>query len=529
MLPSVGSVVLFAYYGLLGVLCLFGLRRLYILVQYYRLRRPASLSGSALFERAEPRSLSGSALFERAEPRSLSGSALFERAEPPVVTVQLPIFNEVHMVERLLESVTRMTWPRDRLEIQVLDDSTDETAPLCARLCETYRAAGYDIRHLHRPSRAGYKAGALADGLRRARGELVAIFDADFVPQADFLLQTVPFFRDPRLAFVQGGWLHLNRERSLLTRVQAILLDAHFRFEHTVRSLSGYFVNFTGTGGVWRAQAIEDAGGWQHDTLIEDADLAYRAQMRGWRALHLPDLLVPCELPEDASAWRGQQQRWAKGNAQVMRKLMPSILRSGAPWGAKLECFLHLSSNCIHPVNFGLALLLAPAMWLRAAAPAYLFAIDAGVFAFNLLSVATYFALSQRERPPPRRWLRELRVIPSLMALGVGGSVSQGKAVIEGFCGHDVVFHRTPKPGRMRRPAASYRTPISRLVWLEATLALAYAAAVVAAGRHGLWASVPFLLLFFHGFSHVAAISAWEAAQYRFALARDVGGVGWRR
>jgi cellulose synthase/poly-beta-1,6-N-acetylglucosamine synthase-like glycosyltransferase len=500
-LPSMslaGAAVLDAYYALLAILCLFGLRRVYILVQYYRLRRA---------------------------PRSATD--LDPRPPPNVaVTVQLPIFNEVHMVERLLESVTRLDWPRDRLQIQVLDDSTDETAPLCARLCEGYRAAGYDIHHLHRPTRAGYKAGALADGLRRARGELVAIFDADFVPEPDFLRRTVPYFADPQLAFVQGGWLHMNRERSLLTRVQAILLDAHFRFEHTVRSLSGYFVNFTGTGGVWRARAIHDAGGWQHDTLIEDADLAYRAQMRGWRAMHLPDLFVACELPEDASAWRSQQRRWAKGNAQVMRKLMPSILRSSAPAGAKVECFLHLSANCIHPVNFALAVLLAPAMWLRAGTPAMpLLAVDAAVFLFNLVSVGAYFALSQRERPPPRRWLRELRVIPSLMALGIGGSLSQGTATVSGFWGHDVVFHRTPKPGRMRRPTGTYRAPVSRLVWLEGGLALAYAAAVVAAaGQQELWAAIPFLLLFFHGFSHVAAISVREALADRMAPLRQVAG-----
>jgi hypothetical protein len=231
-------------------------------------------------------------------------------------------------------------------------------------------------------------------------------------------------------------------------------------------------------------------------------------------------LLVPFELPEDASAWRCQQARWAKGNAQVIRKLLPSILRSRASAGAKVECLLALTSNCIHPLNLALAVLLAPAMWLRAEAGAmHLVAIDAAVFAFNLLSVGAYFALSQRERPPPRRWLRELRVIPSLMALGIGGSLSQGKAVLEGFFGNDLVFHRTPKPGRMRRPTAAYRAPVSRLVWIEGAFAVAYAAAVASAAHDGRWAAVPFLLLFFHGFSHVVAITAWEAVQDRLTPA----------
>ena len=486
---SFGMLGLGAYYALLIVLSLFGLRRLFILVQYYRLRR------------ALPRA-------ERTSEASL-----------PIVTVQLPVFNEVHVVERLLDSVTRLDWPRDRLEIQVLDDSTDETAPLLARLVAAYRAQGIDVRHLHRETRMGYKAGALAEGLKVARGELVAIFDADFVPQPDFLRRTTPFFADARLAFVQGGWEHMNREHSLLTRVQAILLDAHFRFEHTVRSLSGFFVNFTGTGGVWRARAIEEAGGLQHDTLIEDADLAYRAHLVGWRGLHVPDLLVPSELPEEPSAWRCQQQRWAKGNAQVLRKLMPAILRSRVSWGAKVECFLHLTSNCIHPVNLGLALLFIPSIWLRKGMGS-LFFLDGALFFLNFVWVSAYFALSQRERPGigRRGWLRELRVIPSLMAFGIGSSLSQSRAVVGGLFGRDLVFHRTPKAGRMRRPTGSYRAPMSRMVLVEGALALAYAAAIVVAHLDANLAPLHFLVLFFHGFVHVAGISAWEPIQQRLAL-----------
>jgi cellulose synthase/poly-beta-1,6-N-acetylglucosamine synthase-like glycosyltransferase len=485
-----GTALLGTYYALLVLLSLFGLRRLFVLVQYYRLRRA----------------------IPRAELARTTDEPL------PVVTVQLPIFNEVNVVERLLASVTRLDWPPDRLEIQVLDDSTDETTPLVARLTAEYRARGVDIHHVHRGARTGYKAGALADGLRVARGELVAIFDADFVPQADFLRRTVPFFDDPTLAFVQGGWEHMNREHSLLTRVQAILLDAHFRFEHTVRSLSGYFVNFTGTGGVWRVRAISEAGGWQHDTLIEDADLAYRAHLHGWRGLHLPELLVPSELPEQPSAWRSQQQRWASGNAQVLRKLMPSILCSRASPGAKVECLLHLTSNCIHPVNLALALLFIPSVWLRPPTNA-LWLLDGSLFLLNFVWVSAYFALSQRERPGigARGWLRELRVLPSLMALGLGSSLSQSWAVLRGLFGRDLVFERTPKAGRVRRPTGSYRVPLSRLVLAEGALAIVYAVAIAEASTQGKGSSLPFLVLFFHGFLHVAGVSAWEPVRQRLA------------
>ncbi len=286
LVAGIPRAVVVGYYALLAVLALFGLRRCYLLGRYYRNKHRIVRPWPA------------------ADANAGAASAAL-----PVVTVQLPIFNEVHVAERLLAAITRLDWPRDRLEIQVLDDSSDETTAIVAAAVAYYRSTeggGFAIHHLHRDSRAGYKAGALAAGLCVARGELVAIFDADFMPAPSFLRQTVPFFAgDATLGFVQGGWDHVNREHSLLTRVQAILLDAHFRFEHTVRSLSGYFVNFTGTGGVWRVQAIREAGGWQHDTLIEDADLAYRAHLAGWRGLHLPDLLCPSELPEDPSAWRG--------------------------------------------------------------------------------------------------------------------------------------------------------------------------------------------------------------------------------
>ena len=489
-MSSLGVALLGVYDASLFVLCLFGLRRLWILIQYHRLRRE--------------------------EPRPP------DPAVWPFVTVQLPVFNEVHVVERLLAAVARLDYPRDRFEIQVLDDSTDETTALVARRVAALREAGLAAHHLHRPNRAGYKAGALAAGMRAARGELTAIFDADFVPQPDFLRRTVPYFADPRLAFVQGGWEHLNRDASLLTRVQAILLDAHVRFEHTVRSRAGYMVNFTGTGGVWRVRAIVEAGGWQHDTLIEDADLAYRAALAGFRGLHLPDLLVPCELPEDPSAWRSQQARWAKGGAQVLRKLMLRVLRSGAPLGAKIECFLHLGASQLHLLNLTLALLMIPSLWLRdgARSPALLVA-DALVFALNMLSVGAYFALSQRERPRPRRWLRELRILPSLMALGMGSSLSQSKAVIEGLLGGEAVFERTPKSGlgRLRRPTSSYAVKASPLIPCEALLASLYGAALVAAALERRWAALPFLALFFHGFAHVAVLSTWEVLRRRVARA----------
>jgi len=277
----------------------------------------------------------------------------------PVVTVQLPIYNERYVVQRLIDAVARLEYPREKLEIQVLDDSTDETTAIAAELVEAYRRAGSDITLLHRTTRTGYKAGALRDGLAGARGEFIAIFDADFVPTPDFLMKTLPFFRDHAIAMVQVRWGHINRDYSLLTLVQSFGIDGHFWVEQAARCWSGLFMNFNGTAGIWRRTAIDDAGGWQADTLTEDLDLSYRAQLKGWRLKFLPQVVCPAEVPVQLTGARSQQHRWAKGSIQTARKLIPRILQADLPLFTKYQAVFHLTNYMVHPLML-LVVLSAP-------------------------------------------------------------------------------------------------------------------------------------------------------------------------
>src|SRR5262245_15653862 len=255
----------------------------------------------------------------------------------PVVTIQLPLYNEMYVADRLIESVCRIEYPRERLEIQVLDDSTDETRGIAELAVRRFAAEGIDIKYLHRADRRGFKAGALEAGLRIARGEFITIFDADFIPTRDFLTRLMPHFRDPQIAMVQARWGHINQDYSLLTKIQSILLDGHFVLEHGGRNRSGRFFNFNGTAGIWRRAAIDDSGGWQHDTLTEDLDLSYRAQLRGWRFVFVSEVVAPAEVPVEMNAFKSQQYRWAKGSIQTCRKLLPRILRADLPLGVKAE------------------------------------------------------------------------------------------------------------------------------------------------------------------------------------------------
>ena len=312
------------------------------------------------------------------------------------MTVQLPLYNERCVVERLLDAVGALDYPADRLEIQVLDDSTDETSALAAAAVERLRARGLAVAHLRRAHRRGFKAGALAAGLEAARGELIAVFDADFVPPPGFLTATVPSFADPAVGMVQARWEHLNREASLLTRVQALLLDGHFAVEHRARHVAGCFFNFNGTAGIWRRQAIADAGGWAHDTLTEDLDLSYRAQLAGWRFVYLPDVAVPAELPADAASFKAQQRRWAKGSLQTARKVLPRLLAARLPWRVKLEACAHLTANLSYPLMVALSLLLFPAMAARrGSARSLLLWVDAPLFVAATASVFTFYLASQ--------------------------------------------------------------------------------------------------------------------------------------
>ncbi len=438
----------------------------------------------------------------------------------PVVTVQLPLYNEMYVATRLIDAVCALDYPRERLEIQVLDDSTDETREVVAQAVARWRAAGSDVHHLHRSDRRGFKAGALAAGLAAARGALVAVFDADFVPRPDFLRRTVPFFSDARVGMVQGSWEHINRGYSLLTRIEAILLDGHFLVEHTARHRSGCFFNFNGTAGVWRREAIEQAGGWQHDTLTEDLDLSYRAQLLGWQFIYVPELGVPSELPVDINGFKSQQYRWTKGSVQTGRKLLARILASDLPPRVKFEAFVHLTNNSSYLLMAALSVLLFPAMLARrGAGPEALLLVDLPLFLAASVSVVVFYLTGQviargaaRARGERRgSWGREARYLPALMGLGIGLAVNNSRAVLSGLFQRGGTFHRTPKYS-IERPGEDwkrkrYRAATGPLVALEGALALYFLACSVYAAAQGMWASLPFLLLFVQGYGYMFLLS----------------------
>src|SRR5262249_28550631 len=302
---------------------------------------------------------------------------------PPAVTIQLPLYTEMYVTDRLIDAVGRIEYPRELLEIQVLDDSIDETESIAELAVRRFDAQGIDIKYYHRTDRTGYKAGALEAGLATARGEFIAIFDADFIPTPNFLRDLMPHFADPAVGMVQARWGHINQDYSLLTKIQSILLDGHFVLEHGGRHRSGRFFNFNGTAGVWRRAAIDDAGGWQHDTLTEDLDLSYRAQLRGWRFLFLSDVIAPAEVPVEMNAFKSQQFRWAKGSIQTCRKLLPRILRADVPLGVKAEAFFHLTANFNYPFMCVLSVLMFPAMVIR---------YNMGWYEMLLIDVPLFFA-----------------------------------------------------------------------------------------------------------------------------------------
>ena len=437
----------------------------------------------------------------------------------PVVTVQLPLYNEMYVAERLIGAVCALDYPRDRLEIQLLDDSTDETVEIVAAEVARRRSQGFDIVHCRRDDRVGYKAGALAAGQARARGELIAIFDADFTPQADFLTRLVHHFTDPAVGMVQARWGHLNADHSALTQVQSMLLDGHFVIEHTARNRSGRFFNFNGTAGIWRRSCIDEAGGWQHDTLTEDLDLSYRAQLCGWKFVFDLDHVAPAELPIEMSAFKSQQHRWAKGSIQTARKLLPRILRSRLPRVVKLEATVHLTANIGYVLMVALALLVVPAVYLRAdIAPWMIALVDLPIFTLSSLSVAAFYVVAQREargrKIPVARW------IPFLMAIGIGLSINNARAVFGALRGRPTEFRRTPKYNLRRGESVAarrYRGSINSDTWIELALTLWFAAAMLGAADAGLWGALPFLGLFLVGFGYTAGVTLLQASRGRSA------------
>jgi cellulose synthase/poly-beta-1,6-N-acetylglucosamine synthase-like glycosyltransferase len=424
---------------------------------------------------------------------------LAEFQELPAITMQLPIFNEIYVVERLLKAVSELDYPRERLQIQVLDDSTDETREITDSCVRRLRARGFDVELIQRSNRVGYKAGALEAGLATARGEFICILDADFVPQPGLLKSTVHFFTDPKIGMIQTRWGHINRGYSLLTRVQAMFLDGHLLLEQVARSRSGRFFNFNGTAGLWRKSCIEQSGGWQHDTLTEDLDLSYRAQLEGWKFIFLNDVVTPAELPVDMNGFKSQQHRWTKGSIQTCKKLLPRIWRSRLPLPIKIEATGHLVSNFAYLLLACLCVLLHPSMGGPQSGWLHILLLDLPIFLTASLSVAVFYICAQRELYP-RTWMKEILLLPALIALGVGLSINNARAVLEAVFNHRSEFKRTPKYG-IESKSQSWRScrymPIKSLLPLvEIGFAIYFSFFVWFAFSHGQYLSLPFLIMF---------------------------------
>lgn len=429
----------------------------------------------------------------------------------PSVTVQLPVFNEYYMVERLIDCVCRMDYPREKLEIQLLDDSTDDTTALIRNKANEKRNLGFNLRILHRDNREGFKAGALAEGLMSAAGEFIAIFDADFLPPADFLKRTIPRFADNEIGVVQTRWGHINANYSLLTRVQSIFLDGHFMLEHTARNHANAFINFNGTAGVWRKQTIIDAGGWSADTLTEDLDLSYRAQLRGWKFLFLPEVVCPAELPADMGSFRSQQHRWTKGAVQVACKLLPRVWESPLPFIVKAESTAHLTANLAYPFVLLLSVLLFPSLVARTQCPwAFLKWIEFGTFLFAAISVALFYYVAHRETGTPLgRW--RWRDLPSLMAFGVGMCINNTRAIWEIIGNKPSDFQRTPKFNVRKKGdpwrRARYGAERGRAGFLEALFALYFLYTFYWIYETDYWWSAPLIGIFLLGYAYIGTLT----------------------
>jgi cellulose synthase/poly-beta-1,6-N-acetylglucosamine synthase-like glycosyltransferase len=485
----VETVLLVVYFAVLMVLSAYGSHRYFMAYLYYRHK------------------------FKMPWPKG-------RLARLPKVTIQLPIYNEMYVVERLITAVCSIEYPRDQLEIQVIDDSTDETREIATACVERFQKQGVDVRYLNRGNRTGYKAGALAHGLASAKGEFVAVFDADFVPQTDFLMRTMPHFADAEVGMVQVRWGHINRGFSALTQAQSILLDGHFVIEHTARNRSGRFFNFNGTAGVWRRACIESAGGWHHDTLTEDLDLSYRAQLNGWKFVFLPDVVSPAEVPVDMNAFKSQQHRWAKGSIQTARKLLHTIFTAKLPWKVKQEAFFHLTANMAYPLMVVLTILMPIAVVVRFRHGWYgVLLLDLPFFVLATLSVCAFYVVSQREIGDG---LRAIKYLPVLMALGIGLSVNNAHAVIEALLNEPSDFTRTPKLGIKNRQEPwkhkRYRARMSWMPIVELALGVYLSVAIAFVIESGIWFSLPFLVLFQAGFLYVGLMSALEGRGRSAAL-----------
>ena len=476
------ALIIIFYLVVLGILAGYGFHRAHLLYLYWR-HRKAAPKPARTFE------------------------------ELPRVTVQLPMFNEMYVVERLIESVAQLDYPKDKLEIQVLDDSTDETTDIAQAKVRELVERGYDAVYIHRTDRTGYKAGALEAGTKVAKGDYLMVFDADFVPTTKIIADLVHFFTDEKVGMVQARWGHLNREYSMLTRVQSMMLDGHFVIEHIARNRSGRFFNFNGTAGIWRKATIVDAGGWQHDTVTEDMDLSFRAQLRGWRFVYVPTAIAPAEIPCEMNAFKTQQFRWAKGSAQTAKKLLPLVLRADIPFKVKLEAVFHLTNNFAYLFLVLLACLQLPNMLLRREIDdPWLLLLDVPLFAATSGSIVMFYLTTHRALYNDL-W-GAVKRLPMMMALGIGLSINNTRAVVEGLFGNDLTFIRTPKHGvtsngeRWRKK--KYRAGRMLHSLVEFGFGLYFVFTIGLAILTGSWMSIPFLLLFMVGFLYVGSLSLYQ-------------------
>ena len=440
----------------------------------------------------------------------------FREEELPFITVQLPLFNEMYVIDRLVKSIIEIDYPGEKLEIQVLDDSTDETVKLAEATVVKYARQGFDIKYIHRSDRTGFKAGALEQGLKVAKGELLAIFDADFVPKPDCLRKLVDYFTDPMVGCAQMRWSHINGDYNLLTRLQTIMLDGHFVVEQTTRNRTGGFFNFNGTAGIWRRRAIEMSGGWQHDTLTEDTDLSFRAQLMGWRFVYLLDEEAPAEIPVEINAFKAQQRRWAKGVMQVGIKLYPRIWRAPLPLRVKLEMFFRMTGNISYPLMIVASFLQFPLLLVRYNQPFYhLMILDLPLLFFSSISVFLFYGTAVwylDEKRTPR-----LLHLPLVMALGIGLAFSNARAVMEALFGIKSDFIRTPKYSVEKTndetwKAKKYKRKRGLLPLLELSFALYFLLAILYAARLHMWGTIPFLSLFLFGFAYMGMMSTLQTS-----------------
>ncbi|MGJ8678015.1 MAG: cellulose synthase family protein [Akkermansiaceae bacterium] len=448
---------------------------------------------------------------KRPEPQS-------EFTDLPMVTVQLPCFNELHVMERLLDSVSALDYPKDKLQIQVLDDSTDETTDICKIEVAELIERGFDAEYVHRTDRTGYKAGALENGTETAKGELLFILDADFVPNPDVLQKTIHYFTDSKVGMIQTRWEHINRTFNTLTRVQAMFLDGHFELEQTARNRSGRFFTFNGTAGVWRKSCITDAGGWEHDTLTEDMDLSYRAQLKGWKFIFLNDVTTPAELPIDMEGFKSQQHRWTKGSIQVCKKILIDVWKSDAPFYCKMEATAHLTSNFAYLLLFLLCFLIYPKQssefsWLADHGISEQ-VLNLPIFFFGSVSATMFYMMSQKALRP-NTWMKDILYFPLLLALGIGMSVNNAKAVIEAIFNHETAFIRTPKYGsaalkKEKKPAwksSRYKAIKSLTPVIELAFALFFTVVVVDNALNANWVATVLLSPFPVGFFYTSLSS----------------------